>query len=323
LAENAEAEERVEDIEFIVIPDSVLVAEKSEDNSMFEVLFETTEETSLFMIPGLLSLTLNAHIDTLIFGKGALTNLHGQAEIRDEFLRLNEFKMTNGAGEMDIAMAYKASSLKEAHVWMNVNIEKTDIRSLVELYPEIEETLDVVRSLEGLVDLHLTMTTTLDSAMNIDLNHTKATATLHGQNLVLLDGENFARIARALHFRNRDRNVVDSLSVSVIVRDNKIIIYPFLLTMDRYRLAVSGEQNLDMSYEYHITVLRSPIPFSMGLNISGTPDRMRVPMPGFPKYRDLDTPATSVHVARTINAQEEFRRILDYELSRIVGTNEN
>jgi hypothetical protein len=318
-----EIEERVEDIEFTAVSDSVLIAENAEDNSMFEVEFETTEETSLFMIPRLLNLTLNANIDTLLFGKGILTNLHGEAEIRDEFLRLNQFRMTNDAGEMDIALAYRARSLKEAYVWMDVDIEKTEIRSLIGLYPEIEDKIDVVRSLEGLVDLSLTLSTILDSAMNIDMERTKASANLHGQNLVLLDGENFAKIAQTLRFRNRERNLVDSLSVSVIVNDNKIEIFPFKLTMDRYVLAVSGIQNLDMSFNYHITVLQSPIPFTVGFDISGTPDDMNFPRPVRPRLRDLETPATSVNITRTINAQQEFRRLLDHELNQIIGRTED
>ncbi|MDR0436745.1 MAG: AsmA family protein [Bacteroidales bacterium] len=337
-AQNREADETLDDPNFMVIPDSVLVAEKAEDNAMFEVEFETTQETSLFMIPKLLSLTLNANIDTLLFGEGVMTNLHGVAEIRDEHLKLNEFTLTNGAGEMELSLAYRAISFNEADVWMDLTIENTDIQNLIELYPEIRNEMPITQSLEGLVDLSLTLTTLLDSAMNVDLNRTIATGHMRGQNLVLLDGETFADIAKMLRFRNRERNLIDSLSVYLTVNNGNIEIFPFKLTMERYMLAVGGTQNVDMSFDYHITVLQAPFRLfsviswgtalmssvGMGIDVSGTGipgDRIRF-RPTGARFRDLATPATSVHMTRTINVQQEFRRLLDHELNRIVGQTE-
>jgi uncharacterized protein involved in outer membrane biogenesis len=323
IAENTAKADDLDDMTFLAIPDSVIHAENSEDDKLFDVTFEAPEEASLFMIPRLLSLTMDVNVDTLIFGKGVLTNLYGEVEVRDEHLRLNDFKVTNGAGEMDLALAYRAYSLKEAHVWMDLQMENTDIQNLVELYPDIVNDMPALQSLEGLIDLHLTLTTLLDSAMDVNLDKTKASVELHGQNLVLLDGEDFAKIAKMLRFRNRDRNLIDSMSVSLIVNDGIIEIFPFKLTMDRYVLAVGGTQDLDMHFNYHITVLKSPIPFTMGINISGTPEKMGFPRLVAPRFKDMATPATSTHMQQTINAQHEFRRILYHELHRIVGHPEN
>jgi hypothetical protein len=323
LAENAEIEERVEDIEFIAIPDSVLIAEKAEDNSMFEVQFETTEETSLFMIPRLLNITMDVDVDTLLFGKNILTSLQGEAEIKDEYLRLNQFRLFNGGGRMDIDMAYRAKSLQEGNVWIDVKIEKTDIQELLKLYPELDTMMPITRSFEGLIDCSLTASATLDSAMDVDLDRTKATCNLRGEKLVFLDGETFTQIAKPLMFKNKDRNLIDSLSVDLIVDDGKIEIFPFKLSMDRYDFAVGGTQNLDMSFNYHITVLQSPVPFKLGIDVYGTTERFRYRIVS-PKFRRMDSPAISIELRdRTLNAQQELRRILDYELSQITGQTEN
>jgi hypothetical protein len=292
---------------------------------MFHVELETTHETSLFMVPRLLNLAMNVNIDTVYFGKSVLTDLHGEVEIRDEHLRLNQFRVRNFAGEMDLSLAYRASSLSEAQVWMEINIENTEIQDLLKLADGIglDTLVPITQSLEGLVTCKLTVSAILDSAMDVNLEKTIANGNLHGQNLVLLDGETFTEIARMLRFRNRDRNLIDSLSVNLSVNNGIIEIYPFKLTMDRYVLAVGGEQDLDMNFNYHITVLRSPIPFTMGINISGTPERMNRPRLVSPRFRDMNTPATSVHMNRTINAQREFQRILDHQLNQIIGEPQN
>ncbi len=295
------------------------VSEETEDDKMFEVELEETEEASLFMIPRTLNLTMNAEIDTLIFGKSTLTELRGEAEMRGQHLRLNKFQINNGAGQMNVSLAYKARTMKEAKCWVDVQIDKASIQELLKLYPEMDTMMPITRSFEGVVDCSLTARTMLDSAMNADLNQTKATCNLRGDNLVLLDGETFTEISKTLMFKNKERNIIDSLSVDLVIDDGKIEIFPFKLTMDRYDLAVGGIQNLDMSFDYHITVLSSPVPFKMGIDISGTMDKFKTRIVS-PKYKKMDSPAMSIELRdRTLNVQREFKRILDYEFEEIIG----
>ena len=37
--------------------------------------------------------------------------------------------------------------------------------------------------------------------------------------------------------------------------------------MDRYKVAVGGTHNLDMTFDYHLSVLKSPVPFKLGIDI--------------------------------------------------------
>ena len=108
--------------------------------------------------------------------------------------------------------------------------------------------------------------------------------------MVLLDGETFTEIAKMLRFKNRDRNLINSISVNFLVHDNQIEIFPFIIEMDRYKAAVSGIHKLDMSFDYHISVLKSPIPFRLGLNISGTLDKFKFRI-GKAKYKDENIPS--------------------------------
>jgi hypothetical protein len=318
--------ERIEDIDlaFVSVPDSVIKAENNEDNSMFEVTFETPETASLFIVPKNLALTINAKIDTLIFGNGIMTNLFGEAEIRDEHILLNHFDITNGAGEMHISLAYKAISLQEASAWMDVQINKTDIQNLLELYPEFADSImPLARSFRGLIDCHLTTSTMLDSAMNVDLDRTLATINLRGENVVLLEGEALATIAKQLRFKNRKENIIDSLSVDLVVNNGKIEIFPFRLAMDRWTFAVAGTQDLDMNLDYHITVLQSPwfVPFKLGIDVYGPVENFRWRLTT-PKFRNMDSPAVSMELRnRTISVQGEVRRLLEHEFNQIVGRN--
>lgn len=287
--------------------------------AFFDSEIETTETASLLSVPKTLNLKMKANIDSLVFGKSILVNLYGEVEVKDEYLRLNQFRLTNGAGDMELALAYKANNHNEARVWADILLKKVELQNLLQLYPEMDSVLPMARSFEGLVDCSLTAVTALDSTMSVNLLKTKASCNLRGENLVLLDGETFQEIAKTLMFKDKAKNIIDSISVDLIVNENTIEIFPFKLTMDRYDLAVGGVQNLDMSFNYHITVLSSPVPFKMGLDISGTVDKIKTKIVA-PRYKKIDSPAISLDLKnRTISLQDELKRILDYEFEEIIG----
>ncbi len=56
-------------------------------------------------------------------------------------------------------------------------------------------------------------------------------------------------------FKNKQRNVIDSVSVDLAIRENKIEVFPFVLDIDRYKVAIGGLHNLDMSFDYHVRSL--------------------------------------------------------------------
>ena len=84
---------------------------------------------------------------------------------------------------------------------------------------------------------------------------------LHGDSLVLFDSETFATISKWLMFKNKKRNLIDNMDVELVVKDNTLELFPFIFQMDRYKVGVMGSNDLDLNLNYHVSVLKSPIPF--------------------------------------------------------------
>ena len=181
--------------------------------------------------------------------------------------------------------------------------------------PSVDSLLPMLRSFEGMVDCTIAATAAVDTMMNIELPTLNAACSIRGENLVLLDGETFTEISKMLRFKNRERNLIDRISVDLLVHDNRIELFPFIVEMDRYKAAVSGVQRLDMSFDYHISVLKSPIPFRLGVNIFGTLDKFKFRI-GRARYKSENLPSfvglidtTRVNLRRTIT--DIFRRGVD------------
>jgi hypothetical protein len=130
-----------------------------------------------------------------------------------------------------------------------------------------------------------------------------------------MDGETFSEIAKTLRFSKKAENKVDSLSAEFTIFKQEVDIYPFLIVMDKYKAVVAGRHNLDMNFDYHISVTDSPLPFRLGVDVSGNPDKMKF-KPVKCKYANLYRPAAR----REIDTRQlEIRKMIRDALTRRVS----
>ena len=90
-------------------------------------------------------------------------------------------------------------------------------------------------------------------------------------------------------FKNKKTGSVADMSVSGLISNNRLEIFPFVLKIDRYTLAMSGLQNFDQSFKYHVSVLKSPVPFRFGINIFGNFDKWKFRI-GKAQYKSTNVP---------------------------------
>ena len=297
--------------------DSISGVVLDEGNSI--TMNEDTTALGIFVVPRNLDIEFNSRIRNAKFNDITLKNARGRIILRDQAIHLPRLMINSDIGSAFMTMVYKAPNTKGAYLGMELGVKRIDVKELIEAMPMIDELAPMLRSFEGVVDCDMTAVTELDSMMNVRLPQTTASCYLSGQNLVLLDGETFSEISKMLMFKNKNRNVIDSLSVEMILEDEKLMIFPFQVSMDRYNAAVGGIQNLDMSFDYHITVLKSPVPFKLGLNISGNPDKMKIRL-GKAKYKDMFTVARQKDLDNTtFNLRKEMDERLRQSINEIVG----
>lgn len=278
-----------------------------------------TTEMGVFVVPRNLDIEFNSRIKNAKFGKIAIKNSRGNIILKDQAVYLPRFTLNTDIGSATLTMVYKAPNTQGAHLGVDLKVKRIDIKELVDALPVIDDLTPMLRSFEGVVDCNIATVTELDSMMNVRLPETTASCYMSGKDLVLLDGETFAEISKMLMFKNKKKNLIDSLSVEMILEDEKLMIFPFQVSMDRYNAAVGGVQNLDLTFDYHITVLKSPIPFKLGLNISGEPDKMKIRL-GKAKYKNLFTAVREERVeGTTINLRREMDEKLKQTINEIVG----
>lgn len=280
-----------------------------------EVLTDSVpSEMKLFVIPRNIDFELQTDLKKVIFEKMLFENVHGAVDIKNQAIHLEDLSMRALDADMKAVMVYKAGSPRGGYAGFDFKIRNINIAKLVDFVPALDTIVPMLRSFKGRVMFDVAADARLDSAMDIRIPTLRSAIHIKGDSLVLMDGETFAEISKMLMFKNKKENVFDSISVNVTVHDGNVTVYPFLVEIDRYKAAVGGEQGLDMNFNYHISILKSPLPFKAGVNISGNLDKMKFRI-GKAKYKDAVTPAAVHRVDSTrMNMGNEivnrFRRVV-------------
>ena len=293
-----------------------------EDTTSKAVAAKSPEEKSTgpYMVPKGIDLKLHAQVAQALLGFDSAKNVIGDLYIKDGILVLQDMRFTTTAAKMQLTAMYKTPLKNHLYVGLDFHIMDMQISELLSMFPDIDTIMPMLRSFGGKGEFHIAVETYLDSMYNMKRSTLRGVSSIKGENLVLMDGETFSEIAKKLRFSKHAVNKVDSLSAEFTIFKNEVDIYPFMIVMDKYKAIVAGRHNLDMSFNYHISVIDSPLPFKLGVNVVGTLDElMNHPMKCIklvkPKYTNLDRPVARKDLE---NKQMEIRKMIHDELMKKV-----
>ena len=123
-----------------------------------------------------------------------------------------------------------------------------------------------------------------------------------------------------LLFKNKKEGHINKMTVEGVIQDSKVEIFPFILEMDRYMLGLSGVQNMDMSYKYHASLIKSPFLIKLGMDVYGDDfDNMKFKI-GKAKYKSRNVPVFSKVIDDTkINLVKSIRNIFDKGVDAVIS----
>ena len=276
---------------------------------------ETMDKAHLFVVPKNIDLEFETNIGRARYNHMIFENVRGKIQIKDQMINLENLSMKALDALMKTSLLYKGDSTKDGYAGFSFNIYKINIGKLVTFIPELDTIVPMLRSFKGLVNFNIAAESRLDSLMNIRIPSLRAAVHIKGDSLVLLDGETFSKLAKILMFKNKKENMFDSISVNITVDDGAVKVYPFVVEIDRYRAAVGGTQNLDMSFNYHVSILKSPLPFKAGVDLYGNLDDVKFKITRA-KYKNMVSPvqirqidSTRINMGNVIVSH--FKRLLN------------
>ncbi len=285
-----------------------------EEDSTAKPVASTETASGPYMVPKGVDLTLRVNVQTATFSADTARGIKGEMRVKDGLMILDGLVFTTPAAKMQVTMMYRTPRKNHIYLGLDYHMMNVEIAGLLKMLPDLDTIMPMLRSFKGKGEFHMALETYMDSLYNPKKSTIRGAASIKGQNLVLMDGETFSEIAKTLKFNKKTENRVDSLSAEFTVFKQEIDIYPFLIVMDKYKAVVAGRHNMDLSFNYHISIVDSPLPIKFGVDVSGTMDKMKI-RPAKCKYATMYRPVARGEVQ---NRQLELRRMIRESLIKKV-----
>ena len=266
-------------------------------------------EPNPFIVPKGIDVVLHTRIRETEFAGQHVSNLGGNVYVRDGVMILEEMGFICDAAKLSLTAMYK--SPRPNHLYVGLDYHMVDIRidEIVSMIPQVDSVLPMLRSFKGNGEFHVAAETYLTADYRLKPSTLRGALSITGKDLVLLDGEQFTEISKVLMFNKQTENKIDSINAEMTLFRKEVDIYPLQVTMDKYKAIVSGRHNLDMSFDYHISLVS---PLKLGVNIGGKLGDLKI-VPTAPKYTDQYHPSRR-HVVE--QQQLELRNLVREQLRK-------
>ena len=233
---------------------------------------DTVVPMSVIEVPDNINISLYTDIKQAIYGKANFSNIQGEVVLKNQSILLDNLNFTSDLGAMNITLLYKAIDQTKADFSAELKIDKLNINTLTTKVPAVDTMLPMLRSFEGLISTDIIAVGEFDSTLNINMPSLVASCYLRGDSLVLLDNKTFQKFSKLLLFKNKERNLIDSLAVEIIMKQQVISFMPFVLQLDRYKVGITGTQYINMDFDYNVSVLEWPLGINMFVKYKGNMD---------------------------------------------------
>ncbi len=229
-------------------------------------------EYSLFVVPANLNADLKLQVDSLNYSYFSIGRLSTDVAVRERCIQLTNTMATSAYCDVSFEGFYSTRTKKDITAGFNLGLKDITAERVIEVLPAVDSLVPMLSSFRGLLNCELAATTQLDTNMNVLLPTLNGVVKLSGQNLELEDTKSLRRLAKLLMFKDTRVSRIDEMSINGIISNNQLEIFPFILSVDRYVLGLNGLQKFDTNFRYHVSVIKSPLPFKFGVNLKGNFD---------------------------------------------------
>lgn len=246
------------------------------DRQVDALMSEQPDSVGPLLVPTNIDAEVDIKASTVLYSDLIMSGLSGQALLYDGALTFNRLSAMSEAGRIGLTALYSAPKPTDMKFGFGLFAKDFHIDRFIRLVPAIDSVMPLLHDISGIIDANIAATVDIDRDMNFILPSLNAAVNLSGDSLRIIDPDTYRTLGKWLRFKNRNDNLIREMNVEMLIKDNVLQVYPFVFNIDRYRLGVQGYNDLDMNFNYHIAVLKSPLPFKFGINIKGNLDDYKV-----------------------------------------------
>ena len=246
--------------------------------------------SKLIVIPSNLEVDFSLEASGIKYDSLNISWAAADVAMRNRTLQITNAIAASNMGDIFFEGFYATRSKQDIKAGFDLNLVNITAERVITLFPAVDTLMPMLTSFAGDLDCELAATSDIDTTMSLVLPSIDGIMKISGKDLSLKDSEQFTKIAKLLMFKDKKKAHIDNMAVTGMVKDNILEVFPFVLDIDRYQVAASGTQHLTEEFDYHISVIKSPLLVKFGLNAWGPDfDHIHYGL-GKAKYRNANVP---------------------------------
>ena len=288
---------------------------------------EEADSTSggLFVVPANIIADITVEGYDISYTNMVIDWLNCNVRMKERCVQIYNTVAAANMGNLFFEGFYATRSKSNIKTGFNLSLVDLTAGEVFNMVPQVKELVPMLSSFDGLLSCEIAGTSDLDTNMNFIMPTMKGIMRIGGKDLSLAQDEDLRKITKLLKFKNKGELQISSMSVEGQIGDNKLEVFPFIVDVDRYELAMSGIQNLDMSFRYHVSVIKSPLVFRFGVDLYGNDfDHLKFRI-GKAKYKNAQSiPVFSKTIDESkLNLSNSIRNVFETGVEQAIAISES
>ncbi|MCQ2119863.1 MAG: hypothetical protein MJY84_08065, partial [Bacteroidales bacterium] len=231
---------------------------------------DSVKTGGLLVIPANLQADVHVKAACLKYSGLETTWISSELRMKERCLQMTNTMASTNMGDVYLEGFYSTRTKKDLKAGFDLNFSDITAEKVIQLFPAVDSIIPMLKAFKGQLDCEIAATSDIDTTMSIIPSSISGIVKIDGKELSLSESEDLNKLRRTMMFKDKSHSDIDSMAVRGVIRDNKLEIFPFILKIDRYTVALDGTQEFDQHFKYHISAIESPVPVKFGVNLKGS-----------------------------------------------------
>lgn len=252
------------------------------------------QDTTGVQIPSNIDFVLASTIGSAQYNKIPISNIKGTVIIKDGVATMEQLNLKAMGGDIQLKGAFDTRNSASPLLNAGYKLKNIDIQELASNFLTVKQLVPIAKYAQGKISSNLDFSSALTSGWSPVLSSISSLGDIHSDRVTLKDFPILNKVSEVTHLSNMDNQTLKNFTTIFKVKDGKIEVEPFDVTLFGLKTEVSGFSSLDqkMDYRMQLNVPKNRIPKTIidqveksinklnntvaGLNISSLPDEIPV-----------------------------------------------
>ncbi len=207
-------------------------------------------DLQIIPVPPKIDVGLDATVAELLYGKLKLTDARGRLRVKDQRVTLENFRMNTLGGEIGVTGFYETTNPAKPTFDVGLKMTKVDIPSAFQAFTTVQMLAPVAKYARGNMTTDLHLNGALGKNMMPVFPALSGRGSLQTSQLAIHDFPALEKVVDLTKLQFLNDPTLQALRAAFQIRDGRLFVDPFAVTLGRTTMNVSGSNGLDQSLRY-------------------------------------------------------------------------